>query len=255
MTSNELKELVKSHFSLVEVATTEEIVNEGIEITETFSEEATEEVVEKVFGEIADENSAFVLKFPGTELEVGDKVSVETTDGQSLDAPDGEHKLAGGITIVTKDSVVESVSKEEAGEDEKGIDTEMESQDFDARTDAEEEGYKDGMEDAVEDIKDAIAEVVEKDKLSEEPAIDTESIIAEIAEAMKEEMGKIKDEMKSLKEKMASFENEPAVDSVKVKTEMSSNPTKHNIQSFSVESAANADRIKLAINQLKNKNK
>ena len=84
MTSNELKELVKSHFSLVEVATTEEIANE---ITETFSEEATEEVVEEVFGEIADENSAFVLKFPGTELEVGDKVSVETTDGQSLDAP------------------------------------------------------------------------------------------------------------------------------------------------------------------------
>ena len=61
--------------------------------------------------------------------------------------------------------------------------------------------------------------------------------------------------MKSLKEKMASYENAPAVDSVKVKTEMSSNPTTHNIQSFSVESAANADRIKLAINQLKNKNK
>ena len=252
MTSNELKELVKSHFSLVEVATTEEIENE---ITETFSEEATEEVVEEVFGEIADENSAFILKFPGTELEVGDKVSVETTDGQSLDAPDGEHKLAEGITIVTKDSMVESISKEEAGEDEKDVDTEMAAEDFDARTDAEEEGYKDGMEDAVEDIKEAIAEVVEKDKLAEEPAIDEESIIAEIAEAMKEEIVAIKEEMKSLKEKMAAYENAPAVDSVKVKTEMSSNPTKHNIQSFSVESAANADRIKLAINQLKNKNK
>ena len=172
-----------------------------------------------------------------------------------MDAPDGEHKLADGITIVTKDSIVESISKEEAGEDEKDVDTEMESQDFDARTDAEEEGYKDGMEDAVEDIKDAIAEVVEKDKLAEEPAIDTESIIAEIAEAMKEEMGKIKDEMKSLKEKMASYENAPAMDSVKVKSEMSSYQPKNNIQSFSVESAANADRIKLAINQLKNKNK
>ena len=252
MTSLELKELVKSHFSLVEVATTEEIANET---TETFSEEATEEVVEEVFGEIADENSAFILKFPGTELEVGDKVSVETTDGQSLDAPDGEHKLAEGITIVTKDSMVESISKEEAGEDEKDVDTEMAAEDFDTRTDAEEEGYKDGMEDAVEDIKEAIAEVVEKDKLAEEPAIDAESIIAEIAEAMKEEIVAIKEEMKSLKEKMASYENAPAVDSVKVKTEMSSNPTKHNIQSFSVESAANTDRIKLAINQLKNKNK
>ena len=257
MTSLELKELVKSHFSLVEVATTEEIVNE--EVTETFSEEATEEVVEEVveevFGEIADENSAFILKFPGTELEVGDKVEVETTEGQKMDAPDGEHKLADGITIVTKDSIIQSISKEEAGEDEKDVDTEMESQDFDARTDAEEEGYKDGVKDAVEDIKDAIAEVVEKDKLAEEPAIDAESIIAEIAEAMKEEIVEIKEEMKSLKEKMAAYENAPAMDSVKVKTEMSSNPTKHNIQSFSVESAANADRIKLAINQLKNKNK
>jgi len=253
MTSLELKELVKSHFSLVEADATNEIVNE--ESTQTFSEETVTEEVAETFGEIADENSAFILKFPGTELEVGDKVSVETTDGQSLDAPDGEHKLAEGITIVTKDSMVESISKEEAGEDEKDVDTEMAAEDFDARTDAEEEGYKDGMEDAVEDIKEAIAEVVEKDKLAEEPAIDAESIIAEIAEAMKEEIVAIKEEMKSLKEKMASYENAPAVDSVKVKTEMSSNPTKHNIQSFSVESAANADRIKLAINQLKNKNK
>jgi len=253
MTSLELKELVKSHFSLVEADATNEIVNE--ESTQTFSEETVTEEVAETFGEIADENSAFILKFPGTELEVGDKVEVETTEGQKMDAPDGEHKLADGITIETKDSIVQSISKEEAGEDEKDVDTEMESQDFDARTDAEEEGYKDGVKDAVEDIKDAIAEVVEKDKLAEEPAIDAESIIAEIAEAMKEEIVEIKEEMKSLKEKMAAYENAPAMDSVKVKTEMSSNPTKHNIQSFSVESAANADRIKLAINQLKNKNK
>ena len=252
MTSLELKELVKSHFSLVEANATEETINE------TFSEETTEEVVEEVaeaFGEIADENSAFILKFPGDELEVGDKVEVETTEGQKMDAPDGEHKLADGITIVTKDSVVESISKVEAGEEEKDVDTEMASEEFDARTDAEEEGYKDGMQDAVEDIKEAIAEVVEKDKLAEEPAIDAEAIIAEIAEAMKDEMSKMKEEMKSLKEKMASYENAPAMDSVKVKSEMSSYKPKSNVQTFSIESAANADRIKLAINQLKNKNK
>ena len=100
MTSSELKELVKSHFSLVEADATNETINE--EITENFSEETVpEEVVEEVaevFGEIADENSAFVLKFPGDELEVGDKVVVVTTEGQEMDAPDGEHKLAGGIT-------------------------------------------------------------------------------------------------------------------------------------------------------------
>ncbi len=250
MTSLELKELVKSHFSLVEANATEETINE------TFSEETTAEVVEdvaEVFGEIADENSAFVLKFPGNELEVGDKVEVETTEGQKMDAPDGEHKLAGGITIVTKDSVVESVSKVEAGEEEKDVDTEMASEEFDARTDAEEEGYKDGMKDAIEDIKEAVADVVKEDMEVAMPVVDTETIVAEIAEALKEEMGKMKDEMKSLKEKMASYENAPAMDSVKVKSEMSSYQPKNNIQSFSIESAANADRIKLAIQQLKNK--
>ena len=251
MTSLELKELVKSHFSLVEADATEEIVNE--EITETFSEEAVTEEVAEVFGEIADENSAFVLKFPGDELEVGDKVEVETTEGQKMDAPDGQHKLAGGITMVTKDSVVESVSKVEAGEEEKDVDTEMASEEFDARTDAEEEGYKDGMKDAIEDIKEAVADVVKEDMEVAMPVVDTETIVAEIAEALKEEMGKMKDEMKSLKEKMASYESAPAMDSVKVKSEMSSYQPKNNIQSFSIESAANADRIKLAIQQLKNK--
>jgi hypothetical protein len=236
MTSLELKELVKSHFSLVEVATTEEIVNE--ESVETFSEEVAE-----TFGEIADENSAFVLKFPGDELEVGDKVSVETTDGQSLDAPDGEHKLAGGVTIVTKDSVVESISKEEAGEDEKDVDTEMTAEDFDARTDAEEEGYLDGLKDAKEDM------------MEDEPKVGAKDIIKEIVEAISEEMGKMKDKMAKMEEKMAAYENAPAIDSVKIKSEMSSHKPKSNVQSFSIESAANADRIKLAINQLKNKNK
>ena len=239
MTSLELKELVKSHFSLVEADATNEIVNE--ESTQTFSEETVTEEVAETFGEIADENSAFVLKFPGDELEVGDKVEVETTEGQKMDAPDGEHKLAGGITIVTKDSVVESISKVEAGEEEKDVDTEMKSEDFDARTDAEEEGYLDGLKDAKEDM------------MEEEPKVGAEAIVKEIVEAISEEMGKMKEKMAAMESKVNALENAPAVESVAVKSEMSSYRPKSNIQSFSVESAANADRIKLAIRQLKNK--
>ena len=246
MTSLELKELVKAHFSLVEANATEETINE------TFSEEAVTEEVAEVFGEIADENSAFVLKFPGDELEVGDKVIVVTTEGQEMDAPDGEHKLAGGITIVTKDSIVESISKVEAGEDEKDVDTEMAAEGFNERTDAEEEGYKDGMEDAIEDIKEAIAEVAKED-MAEEPAVDAEAIVKEIVDAISEEMGKMKEKMAAMEAKVDALENAPAVESVAVKSEMSSYTPKNNIQSFSVESAANADRIKLAIQQLKNK--
>ena len=239
MTSLELKELVKSHFSLVEADATNEIVNE--ESTQTFSEETVTEEVAETFGEIADENSAFVLKFPGDELEVGDKVEVETTEGQKMDAPDGEHKLAGGITIVTKDSVVESISKVEAGEEEKDVDTEMKSEDFDARTDVEEEGYLDGLKDAKEDM------------MEEEPKVGAEAIVKEIVEAISEEMGKMKEKMAAMESKVNALENAPAVESVAVKSEMSSYRPKSNIQSFSVESAANADRIKLAIQQLKNK--
>ena len=249
MTSLELKELVKAHFSLVEANATEETINE------TFSEEAVTEEVAEVFGEIADENSAFVLKFPGDELEVGDKVTVVTTEGQEMDAPDGEHKLAGGVTIVTKDSIVESISKVEAGEEEKDVDTEMAAEDFDARTDAEEEGYKDGMEDAIEDIKEAVAEVAKEDMMEEEPKMGTEEIVKEIVEAISEEMGKMKEKMAAMEAKVDALESAPAVESVSVKSEMSSYQPKNNIQSFSVESAANADRIKLAIQQLKNKTK
>ena len=137
MTSNELRELVKSHFNLVDAE-----VN-VTEIEETFSEES--------FGEIADENKAFTLRFPGDELEVGDKVTVVTTEGQEMDAPDGEHRLADGIVIVTKDSVVESIEKSEAEtteetleeEEAEIVEEEMSKEEFDARTDAEEEGYKD----------------------------------------------------------------------------------------------------------------
>jgi len=246
MTSNELRELVKSHFNLVdaEVATTE--------IEETFSEETVEETVEESFGEIADENSAFVLRFPGEELAVGDKVTVVTTDDQEMDAPDGEHKLAGGITIVTKDSVVESIegaveeTSEETLEEEDAelIDEEMSSEDFDARTDAEEEGYKDGMKDAVEDIKEAIAEVVAEDMETAEP-VSAEEIIKEISEAVSAEMGKLKEKMEALEDKVAKFEMEPAAEPTIVSNKSA--------KKFSNVSAKNSKDMELMLKMIKNK--
>ena len=98
MTSNELKALVKEYFNLVEAeVATEEVVTEEFtteeEVTEEFTaeEEVTEEIVEEVveeFGEISDINKAFVVKFPGDKLEVGDDVTVVTTEGQEMPTPD-----------------------------------------------------------------------------------------------------------------------------------------------------------------------
>ena len=231
MTSNELKELVKAHFSLVEADATEETINE------TFSEEAVTEEVAEVFGEIADENSAFVLKFPGDTLEVGDKVLVVTTDGQEMDAPDGEHKLADGKTIVTKDSIVESISEEAAGE------TEEDMAAFEA-------------EEVVEDIVEEVIEEV-KDEMEEEAAVSAEDIVKEIVSAIEEEMGKMKEKMAELEEKVVKVMDVPATESAMKATPKrstySSESQKGRVQHFNLETAANADRIKLALSKIKNK--
>ena len=218
MTSNELKELVKSHFSLVEADATEETINEN------FTEESTEEVVEEVaevFGEIADENSAFVLKFPGDELEVGDKVVVVTTEGQEMDAPDGEHKLVGGVTIVTKDSIVESISKEVEAS---------------AKFEEDEEDKEEEM-------------MEEKD--AEEVSI--EAIVEAIVSEVKDEMAKIKEKMYEIEEKVVKVMDVPATESAMKSTPKKafSSQSKNRAPKFNVETAANAGRIKLALSQIK----
>ena len=56
MSSSELKELVKSHFSLVEKA----------------------EVTTENFGEAKDANGAFSIKYPGGPIQAGDIVTIVT---------------------------------------------------------------------------------------------------------------------------------------------------------------------------------
>jgi len=229
MTSNELRDLVKSHFNLVEA-----------EVTTPESME----VVEETFGSLKDINGAFTLKFPGDSLQVGDKVTVITADDQEMDAPDGTHELEDGTKIVTKDSVVEEIT---SADGEKALaeelvpgetPTEETSEEFDARTDAEEEGYLDGIKDEKAD---------EKSKM-----MDVESIVEAIVSEVKEEMGKMKQKMAELEEAVAKVMDVPAAEA----TMMSSKPApKAKFSTFNVETAANADRIKAAMAQLKTKNK
>jgi hypothetical protein len=98
MNKEQLKELVKRHFNLVE---------------------HTPSVTAEKFGEIFDENKAFKIVFPGDKLKVGDEVKVVTTEGQESLAPDGLHKLEDGTTIRTEgSSVVEIISPEGKKEEE-----------------------------------------------------------------------------------------------------------------------------------------
>ena len=219
MTSSELKELVKSHFSLVE---------------------KTEVTTEK-FGRIADVNGAFEFVYPGDSIQVGDKVSVETSEGQTLDAPDGTHEFVDGTKIRTVGSVVEEIYGADGEKELSAVEMAEESktESFDARTDAEEEGYLDGIKDEKADEKSEMADI--------------ESIVEAIVESVKEEMASMKTKMESLEEKVASLLDGPAAEpTILTPNEMSS---KSKFSTFNVESAANAAQIKMVTNLLKNKKK
>jgi len=180
MTSNELKELVKQHFSLTEAT--------------------TEAVVKETFGEIMDENKAFTILFPGDRIEVGDEVRVRTADGQELTAPDGEHRLEDGAMIKVEDGkVVEYTSEAEIEEregEELAIDGEVEQP-------AEIEGV---------DVEKMADETEEEEAMEDEMPEGVEAVVEAIVSAVKDEMEAMKAEMAELKAKMEAYEDSPATD-------------------------------------------
>lgn len=201
MNSQELRELVKAHFNLVEADA-------------PAVEAVAEEVVEETFGELKDINGAFTLKFPGDSLQVGDKVSVVTAEGQELDAPDGEHELEDGTKIVTKDSVVEEIMSAD--------------------------GEKEMAEDEVEEEMEEEKEEVEMEE--EVPAV--EAVVEAIAEVVKEEIEAMKAELKDMKEKMEALSAEPAAEK--------SMPTSFSTQPISnYNNTLNSDRLADAIKRFK----
>jgi len=178
MTSNELKELVKQHFSLTEAPTPE----------------VAEETSNETFGEIMDENKAFTILFPGDELKVGDEVRVRTADGQELTAPDGEHRLEDGAMIKVEDGKVVEYTSEAEIEEKEGEELAVEE---------DVEGVK--IEKMEEDTEDEEMEV-------EEDESPMESMVEAIVSAVKDEMKSLKDEMEALKAKMESYEDSPATE-------------------------------------------
>ena len=173
MNSNELKELVKAHFSLVE-ATTEEVV------------------AEETFGELKDINGAFTLRFPGDSLQVGDKVEVITAEGQTLDAPDGEHELEDGTKIKTEGSMVTEIMSADGEEAMAEVETEVEG------VTKEDVAVEDATEEAMED--------------EAEVEMPVEAVVEAIVEAVKDEVEAMKKEMAMLKDKVEKMSAEPAAE-------------------------------------------
>jgi hypothetical protein len=191
MTQDQLKSLVKEYFNLTEVK----------------------------MGEINDENKAFKIVFEGDKLELGMKVKVVTTEGQEMPAPDGFHRLEGGMVIKTENSVVteitdESAMVEETLEGGKELDkgrqemAELPVQQFPV------EETKENQTKVAEDSR-AVPQMME-----EEDKTTVEDIVSAVAEVVKREIADMKEEMKAMKSKMEAMADAPAAEKTMPKSKM-----------------------------------
>ena len=93
--------------------------------------------------------------------------------------------------------------------------------------------------------------------MEEEAEVSIEDIVKEIVGAVEEEMGKMKEKMAELEDTVAKVMDVPATESAMKATPKrstySTEAQKGRFQQFNVETAANADRIKLAMSKIKNK--
>ena len=203
MTKNELKELVKQHFNLVEAN------------------------VEK-FDKAELEDGSKVSNEEAGKFAVGQTLFIEDKDGNMVKAPEGEHVSSSGIQfILDKDSKITGLKYPDAKgkgdadlaeEDKSDVVIEKKGDkadegafaskedEMDARTDAEEEGYLDGIKHEKQDLINAGGFKLE----------DVIEVIGEVVEAkveeLKDKMKSMDDKMKSMEEKMSSFSSEPAAD-------------------------------------------
>jgi len=230
-----LKELVKAHFNLVDP---NDVKN-------------PKTVVEEKFGSLEDINSAFTLVFPGDEPKVGDKVKVVTSEGQEVEAPNGEHLMKNGLKIETEGSVIKEISKEEEMQTEETKDVKKEEsngKEIEESFGADPEKSK--VEGTMPENKDT---KINADQKPDASFVDFEKFQGEVAEKISalesriEEMSKMMDGMKG---KFSAIASEPASERTLPKAVEEFKSPHH----FDVETAANASFIKNALENLK-KNK
>lgn len=195
MTKEDLKELVKQHFNLVEAPEVSEV----------------EESVEETFATATLEDGTKVTNDKGAEFAVGDKVFVEV-DGEKKPAPAGDHITESGITITLDDeSIITGMKRpDEAGEGSEGLAEDKVEEEMSAVETTESE-----TEEAFE-AKDE-EEMKEEEKMEAPSMEDMISVIAEVVEEkmakVEEKMGKLEEEMGAMKDKMNAFASEPAEES------------------------------------------
>ena len=182
MTKNELKELVKQHFNLVEA---------NVEKFDKAELEDGSKVSNEEAGKFAVGQTSSGIQF------ILDKDSKIT----GLKYPDAKGEGDADLAEEDKDDVVIEKKGDKADE---GA--------FDARTDAEEEGYLDGEKDEKADIEGKGMSEVKLEDVVELIGEVVEAKVEEMKEEVKAQMSVIEEEMKSMKDKMAAFSSEPAAE-------------------------------------------
>ena len=170
-----IKELVKKHFNLVEAA--------------------------QSFGEVKTADGELTLTYEGEELAQGLAVYVVTADG-NVPAPDGEHALEGGVTIVTMDGKIEAIKETpaEAPAEEVAVEAQEE-----LPTEAPVEAV---AEVVAEEVASEVADVVEE-AISEEVVA---AVAEAVTEAVSEMMKKMEERMAALEGKFSTFASAPAAE-------------------------------------------
>ena len=178
----DIKEIVKRHFNLIDAPTPES------------------------FATIKTADGELELKYEGDELAQGLEVFVVTADGD-VAAPDGEHALEGGITIVTKDGKIEAIKETEAPAEEAEVEVEEV-----AAAEHEEEKMEEKVEEALEEEAE-LAEHEEEEMEDEAESIKEtviEEVIEAVAEVVTEKMKEMEEKLKAMEEKYAAFAKSPA---------------------------------------------
>ena len=191
MTKDELRELAKQTFGLVEPQ--------------------QESVVEENFATATLEDGTKITNDKGSEFAVGDKVFVEV-DGEKKDAPEGDHITKSGMSItLDADSIITGMKRpDEAGEGSEGLAEEEE----DMKSVTEEMSVSEEVES--KDKAEATTDEKFEEKVIEEEInmASLEDIIEVIGEVVEEKMKKMDERMKDIEEKMSAFASAPAEESV-----------------------------------------
>jgi len=182
MNNEELKNLVKKHFNLVEPTIEETVEETKVELSEVAAEQS--------FMDILTADGELTLTYEGEELSVGLPIFVKTDDGD-VPAPDGEHALEGGVFIKTEGGSIVEISEgeiEAADEEEIIIEEKMSEDTKETESKESDEKFEE--------------EIIEEEVVLE----DKEEIIKAIAESVLPIIEELKEEIEEMKKKFSATE-------------------------------------------------